>query len=292
MDAKRSYRRRGTADLPIATYIGIAGENMVIEKDAQYHPETEIVLQLKGTTTEEIDEKVLTYKDGDIWIIPSGAIHRRIGFSEDSLVHRVIFSTEAIQMPPDHFFQKDFVQPLSQGHLEMPTLLRPGHPAYQAVCNYMMQLESCRIYENNYKQNRLLVVMGICLALMPHCRILTYDTPIADPGHEGVKLCMRYLHNNHTRRVTLEELSAHCHLHPSYLCAVFKEHTGVTVFEYLTRIRVESAQRLLCEDLPISKVAELSGFHTECFFYKKFKALTGMTPKSYRKYNRSQQKKT
>mgnify|MGYP003320018860 CR=1 FL=1 len=56
MDAKRSYRRRGTADLPIATYIGIAGENMVIEKDAQYHPETEIVLQLKGTTTEEIDE--------------------------------------------------------------------------------------------------------------------------------------------------------------------------------------------------------------------------------------------
>ncbi len=287
MEVKRSYRRRGTPDLPVATYIGIAGKNMRLVEDAEYHPEIEVVLQVKGTSTGEMGGRVNTYHEGDIWIIPSGMIHRRIGFSEDARVHRVIFSTEAIRMPPAHFFQREFVQPLSEGLLEMPTLLQPGHPAYPAVQKQLMALDGCRIYEKNYKQNRLSVVMGICLALMPYCRTITFDTPIPDPGHEGVKLCMRYLHNNHTRKITLEELSEYCHLHPNYLCAVFKAYAGETVFEYLNRIRVESAQRLLCEDLPVSEVAELAGFHSECFFYRKFKALIGMTPKAYQKHHRT-----
>ena len=107
---------------------------------------------------------------------------------------------------------------------------------------------------------------------------------VADPGHEGVKLCMRYIHNNHTEKVTLEQIANYCHLHPSYLCEVFKKYTGQSVFDYLTKVRVESAAGFLRrEDLPVSKVAELSGFHSECFFYKKFKAIMGMTPKAYQK---------
>ena len=193
MEVKRSYRRRGTPDLPVATYIGIAGKNMRLVEDAEYHPEIEVVLQVRGTSTGEMGGRVNTYQEGDIWIIPSGMVHRRIGFSEDAIVYRAIFSTEAIRMPPSHFFQKDFVQPLSEGLLEMPTLLQPGHPAYDMVRYYLMQLESCRIYEKNYKQNRLMVVMGVCLALMPYCRVITFDTAIPEPEHEGIKLCMRYL---------------------------------------------------------------------------------------------------
>lgn len=288
MKERRSYRRRGTLDFPMATYIGVAGNNMKINGTADYHPETEIAMQLSGTTTGKINGKVVTFKAGDIWIIPGGTVHERLSFSEDALIHRIVFSTEAITMHPGHFFQKEFAQPLAEDRLELPTLLQPGHPAYEGVKQPLMELECCRIYEKNYKQNRLSVLMRICLALMPYCRIKENVPVILDPGHDGVKLCMRYIHNHHAEKVTLDDIAHYCHLHPTYLCAAFKQHTGESIFDYLTKIRIEAAARLLLrEDLPVSKIAELVGFRSECLFYRKFKALLGVTPKAYAK----QQKK-
>lgn len=293
MQERIRYRRRGTPDLPIATYIGIAGKNMAVESQSDYHPETEVVLQVAGTTTGYIGSRLHNFTAGDIWFIPGGTEHRRIGFSEDAVVHRIVFFPEAITMGPSLFFQKEFVQPFSEDRLELPRLLQPGHPCYQEVHDAMMLLEKCRIYEKNYKQYRLSVLMRICLAIMPYCHIREDVPVISEPGHEGVKLCMRYIHNNYAKKVTLEEIARYCHLHPSYLCAAFRQYTGESVFDYLTRVRVETAASLLTrENLPVSKVAELSGFHSECFFYKKFKAITGMTPKAYQKQHRTASKTT
>lgn len=283
MESKRVYKRRGTPDLPIGTYIAIAGKNMYTHEIADYHPEMEILLAVSGNTTEEIGGNIHTYSPGDIWIVPGNVAHRRLDFSADAKVHCVVFSAKAIAMQPGHFFQDEFVTPLAEGRLEMPALLQPGHPAYTQVHDLLMELEKCRIFETNYRQQRFRILVGICLALMPYCAVIADETPISDPGHEGVKLCKRYLHNNHQKKITLNELSEHCHLHPNYLCAVFKQYVGESIFEYLSRIRVESAQRLLMEGLPVSMVAELSGFHSERLLYRKFKEQTGMTPLTCRK---------
>ena len=97
-------------------------------------------------------------------------------------------------------------------------------------------------------------------------------------------LCMQYIQNRITEKLTLEEIANHCHLHPNYLCAVFKQYTGETLFQYRNRFRVETAIALLQQEkLPISKVAELSGFRSECQFYQKFKEHTGITPRAYAK---------
>ena len=284
MEIKRRYWRRGTPDLPVATYIGVAGANL--EKwstDAEFHLETELTLVVCGSITMQIGQAQTFFRTGDILIIPGNTVHRRVAHSSDAIVHEIVFYADAIRMHPAHYFQKQFVQPLSEGRLELPGVLQPGHPAYKEVFDQMMRLESCRIYEKDFKLHRLSVLMNICLALMPYSRVISEEAPIPDPGHEGVKLCMRYLHNHHSKKVNIPEVAEFCHLHPNYLSTVFRQYTGQSIVEYLTRIRIESAQRLLKEDLPISKVAELSGFHSECLFYKKFKEHTGLTPKAYAK---------
>lgn len=282
MENNRYYRRRGTPDLPMAVYIAVAGVNLHKYIGSDLHRETEISLQVSGTTHMQVGEKALTCHPGDIVIIPPNTAHQRIHFSEDARLHTLVFSPEAIRMAPAHFFQTEFVQPLMEDRLQFPLLLQPGHPAYQMVFELMIQLEKGRIYEENYRQWRLHLLMGVCLALMPHCKVISYEKPIPDPGHEAVKLCMRYIHNNYTKRLTLQKMAEHCHLHPNYLCSVFKQHAGATPIAYLNRIRVENAIRLLkSEDLPMGKVAELSGFHSECQFYKQFKLVTNTTPKEY-----------
>ena len=283
MEEIRNVRQRGTPSLPAAVYWATAGVNMKDHPNVEYHPDPEIVLVSQGNITMQLGGETKVFSQGDIFIIPSNIVHRRTHFSEDAKTWTLVFTPEAIRMQPEHFFQKEFVQPLMENRLEFPLLLQPGHPAYDNVFRLMNQLEYCRSIREHYRQNRLRVLMSICLELMPYCRVLSGNQTVPNPGHEAVMLCMEYIHGHIAEKLTLDEIAQHCHLHPNYLCAVFKQYTGETIFEYRNRFRVETAAKLLqMEDLPVSKVAELSGFHSECQFYQKFKAHTGMTPKTYR----------
>lgn len=282
----RNYRRKGTPELPMSSYLLRAGVDMA--QVIHYHPEIEINMVSSGTVTMQIGSVNRVFSVGDIYMIPANIVHGQRAFSDDAIIRSIMFDVAAVTLPPEHFFQREFVTPLKEGRLVLPPLLQPDHPAYEAVSTQMQMMEKYRIYEQNYKLGRFSALMNICMALMPHCQITSGEKPIPDPGNEAVKLCMRYIHNHYFKKLTLEQLGKKSHLHPNYLCAVFKTYTGQTVFEYLNRYRVEIAKELLQkEDLPISKVAELTGFHSESLFYQKFKVCTGVSPKAYAKQQKA-----
>ena len=65
MEVKK-YWRRGTPDLPVATYIGIAGANMEKwSKEAMCHSEIEIMLIVKGSIRIRIGQTKNTFYAGD-----------------------------------------------------------------------------------------------------------------------------------------------------------------------------------------------------------------------------------
>ncbi|WP_256592999.1 helix-turn-helix transcriptional regulator, partial [Pseudomonas sp. 2822-15] len=69
------------------------------------------------------------------------------------------------------------------------------------------------------------------------------------------------------------------HLNASYFSVLFKEQTGLTFSEYLTRRRMQVAKKLLFStDLPIGVIAEKVGYQTAKYFIKLFKELEGHTP--------------
>ena len=284
MELKRSYRRRGTPDLPMAVYTGkaiiIAGGHPIPE----YHPETELVRVIAGHVVIQLDGTARTFREGDIFLIPSNTVHCYRFASEDSKLCTLIFSPDAIAMQPEHYFQKAFVQPLAEERLQLPPLLQPGHPAYNNICTQFDLLQHCKMFEQDYQVRRFSSLIAVCAALLPYCTLISDKKTIADPGSEAVKLCMRYIHNYHTHKVTLEDLGQYCHMHPNYLCTLFKNYTGQTIFDYLNRYRIESATQLLKnQELSAGKVGELVGFRSESLFYRTFKKIMGVTPKAYAK---------
>jgi AraC-like DNA-binding protein len=68
------------------------------------------------------------------------------------------------------------------------------------------------------------------------------------------------------------------------LCRFFKMNTGITVFEYLNKIKTEFACKLLMDpDLSILEICLDSGFNNISHFNKQFKKNTGVPPSEYRK---------
>ena len=67
-----------------------------------------------------------------------------------------------------------------------------------------------------------------------------------------------------------------------YKC--FHQYFNCTISEYITRKRVEKASELLLNtDLPLSEVAEKTGFNDYSYFFKVFKKSTGCTPLEFRR---------
>lgn len=69
----------------------------------------------------------------------------------------------------------------------------------------------------------------------------------------------------------------------SYLSSVFKAHTGMTLVEYITMVRMEEAKLLLSSgDRKIYDIAEEIGFRDAHYFSLTFKKQTGQSPTEFR----------
>lgn len=102
-----------------------------------------------------------------------------------------------------------------------------------------------------------------------------YSKPIAQ--------CIDYITSYFNNKVSLEDLSGVTGLTPNYLSALFKQETGMTVGEYLTKFRIDSACALLTQtDYDYLKIALSLGFCTQSYFTKVFREQTGVTPRTYR----------
>ena len=106
---------------------------------------------------------------------------------------------------------------------------------------------------------------------------------IPSRNSELIKKAMLYISEHFSNPLTLEEVAAYVHLHPSYFSTLFKSSTGSSFKEYLNMVRIEESKRLLSHtDYSIIDIAVAVGFEDQSYFSKVFKKYTGLTPKQFR----------
>ncbi len=98
-----------------------------------------------------------------------------------------------------------------------------------------------------------------------------------------ISQCLDFLDKHYMEEITLESAAKRVRLSPSYFSNYFKNQTGVGFSEYLNRLRIKNASRLLLEtDEKVVHIAKEVGFHDAAYFNKMFKRETGLTPNTYR----------
>ncbi|MDR2304774.1 MAG: helix-turn-helix domain-containing protein [Treponema sp.] len=93
----------------------------------------------------------------------------------------------------------------------------------------------------------------------------------------------RYIYENYTRKISLKEIADASGLSAPYFSNIFKEEMGENLTNYLNRLRVEKAGRLLTEtEMSLSEIAGVCGFENQSWFSKIFKSFAGISPGKYR----------
>jgi len=94
----------------------------------------------------------------------------------------------------------------------------------------------------------------------------------------------QYLLEHYKDDVKLSQIADCCHQQESALCRTYKRETGMTLFQHLQYIRIESACTMLRNtSLSIAEVAYSCGFNTPSNFNRLFQEKMRMTPGEYRK---------
>ena len=109
-----------------------------------------------------------------------------------------------------------------------------------------------------------------------------------DPGHdrimdETIKKITTYMYENYRRKITIGELANLCNLSLFRFIHKFKDSTGMTPVEYLTRIRINEAKYLLSNSpYNIAEISSIVGYNDPLYFSRVFKKIIGVSPKNYK----------
>lgn len=92
----------------------------------------------------------------------------------------------------------------------------------------------------------------------------------------------RYVQDHLAEEVRLAEVAEFLHVNHCHLSTIFRQSSGECFSDYVTRVKIEEAQKLLSTSrYMIREVADMLGFSNAYYFSRVFKKVTNLTPTQY-----------
>jgi AraC family transcriptional regulator, melibiose operon regulatory protein len=110
---------------------------------------------------------------------------------------------------------------------------------------------------------------------------------VTQAGGAKVERMARYIDEHANEEIDVLAVAKAVNLHPNYAMALFKKSLGITVNQYLTRHRLDSAQALLfTSEADVLSIAFDCGFGSLSRFYEAFRHRYGVSPAEFRRRHR------
>jgi AraC-like DNA-binding protein len=255
-----------------------------------FHPEFQLFAVLEGTGTRFIGDRVHRFGPGDLVLTGPNLPH--VWRNDDRYFDRENgLSTAGIVVYfRDVIFNDGLLE--TQEGLKIRELLARSerglsfHGATQL--RIIAQLEALGKAEDF---DRILGLLGILhtLSLSDEWHVLSrlgYANVLRPTDQERMEKVYAYLMGNFTERIRLSEVATIARMSDTAFCRYFKERTNMTLSQFVTELRIGYACKLLVEaDGTIARAAYECGYGTLSNFNRQFKAISGLTPREYkRKY--------
>ena len=118
--------------------------------------------------------------------------------------------------------------------------------------------------------------------VMPTHIVTRQSTDIYANNDPHIAEVLRYIHENISQKITVNELVKLVPLSRRLLETRFKKSMGTSIYDYIIQVRIEKMMQLLCEGQSVSEAAAELGFSDIKNVSRTFRQLKGITPSEYR----------
>lgn len=285
---KPTDRASVSEEYEVPDFIEKAGMRLWFNTQAEtyrvhWHDAQEIIVPLEGRCAVTAQGADYLLEPGDFFLIPPGELH---AMSDPEPGARFVF---LIDLEP-FCHQTGFLQVrslLSQPirispsvcpeiyeriitlFMEIVSLYWGGSPSWHlSICARMLEIYAC------YADYRL-------AGAVPRA-----ETPRENPdlGKKFDRL-LEFLQNNYSKELSLEEAARRLGVSKYYFTRVFRSRMGQTFSEYLTYLRIRSAEELLKNrDVSVADVCAACGYDSVSSFNRNFRKLKGCSPTEFRQF--------
>ncbi len=242
-----------------------------------WHTHYEIMRIISGSFHLTLDNRTVTYHEGDVIFITSGVLH---GGTPDNCVYDCIVFDLAMLMKDNHACAGT-IQNIMNGKIRIDTFLSEGSsrilPIVISLCNVLSEKKTgYEFMTQGYLYQLIGTVMEEKL----------YEESVIDSVTverlSSVKDVLTYISSNYPDNIRLEKLARIAGMNPKYFCRYFRSMTGRTPIDYLNYYRVECACEMLStKKISIKETAISCGFSDESYFVKTFRKYKNTTPKQF-----------
>ncbi|UKS28434.1 AraC family transcriptional regulator [Paenibacillus sp. HWE-109] len=125
------------------------------------------------------------------------------------------------------------------------------------------------------RQLRFQELMGF---LLEHNLHFEHSTSLT----QAVEYTIQYLRNNYMHNITVKQLAQLANISQWRYTSIFQELTGKKPLHFLTEVRINHSKQLLLNSKePLREIASQVGFTDEYYFNRRFRQISGVTPKQY-----------
>jgi YesN/AraC family two-component response regulator len=103
-------------------------------------------------------------------------------------------------------------------------------------------------------------------------------------GKEKLSTIIEWLNIHYTGHISLTSAAYEFNYTKEYLARYFKKHMGMSMQEYINKIRIAKARELLIQsDKNVKEISSELGFSDDKYFLRLFKQHEKITPREYRR---------
>ncbi|MBM4340958.1 MAG: helix-turn-helix domain-containing protein [Deltaproteobacteria bacterium] len=108
-------------------------------------------------------------------------------------------------------------------------------------------------------------------------------------NYQRIKKALDFIETHHHEPLNVTQIAKEVYLSPSRLSHIIKSELGVTLLDYISKVRIDKAKTLLLKEreFSISQIALEVGFPDQSYFTKVFKKAEQCTPKTFRQNSSS-----
>ena len=148
--------------------------------------------------------------------------------------------------------------------------------AIEGLCRLTSEFDSFR-YAQEYYRKLLEALILILLDCSSHEKSLNIES-------EVIQKAVVYMNSHFQENPKMTMVAEMCHLNENYFCRLFKNSVGMSYKEYLKKMKLEYAMKLIRNtNLSMTDIAEKCGYETQSHFNREFKGHFCQTPTSLRK---------
>jgi len=247
------------------------------------HPEIQINFVLHGFQRYFLVGHFLTIKPRRFTVFWGGMPHQLI----DQAPHTEVIS---VTVPLSWFMRWKLAASVQQRLLLGESLEEPDQsPATMAFDRALLERWSHDLRADNAPELRRIAELEVEARLRRLALSVAHEKPKqsqrapASTGRNQLERVIAYLGEHSADIQSVAEIATAVGLHPNYLMQLFKSSTGLTLWDYVLRLRISNAQRLLLTtDLKVVDVALESGFQYVNNFHVVFRRICQCTPRRYR----------